>query len=478
MRAGQGDPQPLPHLDLQLLLRARLLHAALPALDDGAEAVPGPRDRLAHRRRRPRHAHRGVPRHRRQLPAPRAAGADRRGPGGAIASTPRAGLPRGRATRARGERIDIRDPRVTLVWPSFGDLAAARRGRGDAQAGRAGPSTCRCPTPARRSSRATWPRARSASPRCSCSAASSQFLEQRAAAPAGRGRSSSRALDPRPVPHRPVPRLLRPALRRPGLRERGAARRRATRPPTASSAPRFTRDLWRGVVLSDYFTDVRTAIRLAGARTSRAAWPSSSAPGTTSSTASAAAARALDAALAARRRASSPPSRGRALAGRRQEGPRRRRDLRPPRHLLGPGALRPPRRAGHLPEARRPSPSGSTTPTGRGRHELDAEPGARTAGWRRYGEAGSATRAWLGVESWWKHRVEQQDPRSALMPTGLVPETPHDMDAALEFGGRDLRRARAGERGHDLAGRGRRGDAGRLLGRRHHRAVRLPARAT
>ena len=67
-------------------------------------------------------------------------------------------------------------------------------------------------------------------------------------------------------------------------------------------------------------------------------------------------------------------------------------------------------------------------------HELGAL--RRQDGWLvalRRGEL--AERARLGVETWWKHRVERQL-RELLMPTGLIPEAPRDLDQALAFGGR------------------------------------------
>jgi predicted nucleotide-binding protein (sugar kinase/HSP70/actin superfamily) len=46
-----------------------------------------------------------------------------------------------------------------------------------------------------------------------------------------------------------------------------------------------------------------------------------------------------------------------------------------------------------------------------------------------------AERLGLGLESWWKRRVEREI-REALMPTGLVPETHDDLDEAMAFGTR------------------------------------------
>jgi len=44
-----------------------------------------------------------------------------------------------------------------------------------------------------------------------------------------------------------------------------------------------------------------------------------------------------------------------------------------------------------------------------------------------------AERASLGLESWWKRRVEE-DIREALTPTGLIPGAHDDLDAAMRFG--------------------------------------------
>jgi predicted nucleotide-binding protein (sugar kinase/HSP70/actin superfamily) len=67
-------------------------------------------------------------------------------------------------------------------------------------------------------------------------------------------------------------------------------------------------------------------------------------------------------------------------------------------------------------------------------HELDAA--RRQDGWLATLRGGALVeRAGLHVGRWWKRRVEREV-RGALAPTGLVPEAPHDLDAALEFGGR------------------------------------------
>ena len=100
-RSGEIDSESLRHLDFELLLRARLVHAALPALDDGPQAVPRPGDRLAHRRRGPRHPHRGLPRHRRELPQGRAPGARRRARPGVTAWTIRSSRRRSSTREAK-----------------------------------------------------------------------------------------------------------------------------------------------------------------------------------------------------------------------------------------------------------------------------------------------------------------------------------------------------------------------------------------
>ena len=70
---------------------------------------------------------------------------------------------------------------------------------------------------------------------------------------------------------------------------------------------------------------------------------------------------------------------------------------------------------------------------------------ARAAGAGRHAAAGRlardaaagplAERLGLGLESWWKRRVEREI-REALMPTGLIPEAHDDLDAAMTFGTR------------------------------------------
>ena len=87
-----------------------------------------------------------------------------------------------------------------------------------------------------------------------------------------------------------------------------------------------------------------------------------------------------------------------------------------------------------------------------------------------------AERAGLGLESWWKHRVEHEV-RAALMPTGLVPEAHDDLDAAHRVRRRGPSSPPTMQSEATVSPAvAARGDAGRLLRRRHHRAVRLPPR--
>ena len=71
-----------------------------------------------------------------------------------------------------------------------------------------------------------------------------------------------RAIDAGTVPHRAVPCLLRSALRGDGLGERGAACGPARRTRIASWARRSPGMSGARLVLGDYFTDIRTSLRL------------------------------------------------------------------------------------------------------------------------------------------------------------------------------------------------------------------------
>jgi predicted CoA-substrate-specific enzyme activase len=48
-------------------------------------------------------------------------------------------------------------------------------------------------------------------------------------------------------------------------------------------------------------------------------------------------------------------------------------------------------------------------------------------------DGGLKEEAWFHVEAWWKNKVEQEV-RKHLMPTGLVPDAPHDMQEMIENG--------------------------------------------
>ena len=357
----------------------------------------------------------------------------------APAAPGRAALSRRRLERARPqvvdtrsrERFSLRDPRVTLVWPSLGDLAgpavaAATRRQGVARGAPAGSDR---PLDAARPERGVGQGVHPGAARARAASSSSWS-----------GRPLRRPDEALVVL---VPSTLGPCRTGQyhvfydklfddlGL-DNVALLVSGDESSYGELGPRFMRDLWRAILLSDYFTDVRTGIRLLardvddGLAVFERTWNDVLA-------ALAASPRALGGRPRARpggaRRDPAAP-----LAGRRQEGPGRGRDLRAPRRLLRVRAVGAPRRRRASSRSWPPSASGCTTRTGRGPTRW--MPTRRRDGWlAALRSGGLAERAWLGVESWWKHRVEHEL-RAALMPTGLVPETPHDLDAALEFGGR------------------------------------------
>ncbi len=195
--------------------------------------------------------------------------------------------------------------------------------------------------------------------------------------------------------------------------------------------PAFTRDLWRAVVLSDLFTDVRTGIRLlardvpAGLAAFERAW-----------------AGVLDGLVRG----------GKALNAALHEAARtlgalpRRATLRDIRKVLVVGEIYVRRdtfsvqelsdhlvNAGIFPKLASIAEWSHYTDWWR-RRQLDGEVG-RDGLWRAARRGWLRERAVLGLETWWKQRVEHHA-HAIMAPTGLVPETPEDMDAALEFGGR------------------------------------------
>ncbi len=247
------------------------------------------------------------------------------------------------------ERFSLRDPRVTFVWPSFGDLAspafaaATRQQGGHAE---------HLPVPTARSTQL----ARNVASGKECIPALLvlgsvlEFLERR-------------------PPRRPdealviaVPTTLGPC--RTGqyhvfydrlFDELGLDNVALFVSGDDSSygelGPGFVRDLWRAILLSDYFTDIRAGIRLcahdvdAGLAVFERVWRGILA--------------ALEkdpAALAAalNRRAGSAGSASEApVIDRGEEGAGRGGDLRAPRYVLRVRVVGTPHRAGHLPEALR-----------------------------------------------------------------------------------------------------------------------------
>jgi predicted CoA-substrate-specific enzyme activase len=195
--------------------------------------------------------------------------------------------------------------------------------------------------------------------------------------------------------------------------------------------PGFVRDLWRAIVLSDYFTDVRSGIRLcaqdvdAGLGVFEQAWCEVLAAIEAGPRALAAAlARAAEALRAIPKRRSLDEVKKVLVVGEIYV----RRDsysvFELSEHLIAQGIF--------------PKLSGISewiyyTDWARAR-ELDT---ARAQdGWIATLRRGSlAERAAVGLESWWTHRTEREV-RAALMPTGFLPDGVHDLDAALEEGGR------------------------------------------
>jgi predicted nucleotide-binding protein (sugar kinase/HSP70/actin superfamily) len=195
--------------------------------------------------------------------------------------------------------------------------------------------------------------------------------------------------------------------------------------------PGFVRDLWRAILLSDYFTDIRTGIRLcaqdvdAGLAVFARVWHGILAALEGEPAALAAAlARAREALGAIPRRRSLNDVKKVLVVGEIYV----RRDsfsvFELSEHLIAQGIF--------------PKLSGISewiyyTDWARA-HELDAA--RQQDGWFEMLRRGSlAERLGLGIESWWKHRVEREV-RAALVPSGFVPDGPHDLEAVLRFGGR------------------------------------------
>jgi predicted nucleotide-binding protein (sugar kinase/HSP70/actin superfamily) len=329
----------------------------------------------------------------------------------------------------RGERFSLRDPRVTFVWPSFGDLASPAFA---AATRRQGVHSEHLPVPTARSTQL----ARNVASGKECIPALLvlgsilEFLHGRAP------RHSDEVLLVA------VPSTLGPC--RTGqyhvfydrlFDELGLDNVALLVAGDESSygelGAGFVRDLWRAILVSDYFTDVRTALRLL-ARDVGSALAIFQRTWSEVETALEQGPRALGAALARAREPLAAIPRSRTLADVKKvlvvgEIYVRRDsfsvfDL--SEHLVAQGIF--PKLSGiaewiHYTDWARA-------------HEMDAA--RRQDGWLRVLQSGSlAERAGLGAGRWWKHRVERQV-REALAPTGLVPEAPHDLDEALAFGGR------------------------------------------
>jgi predicted CoA-substrate-specific enzyme activase len=326
-----------------------------------------------------------------------------------------------------GELLDPRDPRVTLLWPSFGDLAtealvAATRKQGVRSEA--------LPIPDARSTQL----AREVASGKECIPALIvlgnvlQYLG---------GRSPRR---PDEVLLVAVPSTLGPCRTgqyhvfyeqlfcEMGL-DHVALYVSGDEKSYGELGPAFTRDLWRGAVLSDFFTDARSALRLVAAdvpsalevfrRSWRGVLDGLARGGGALETALAEAARQL-AAIPRRRRLEDVKKVlivGEIFVRRDTFSVREVCD-----HLI---------RRDILPKASGLSEWVHYTDWAR-RRVLQQE-------LRRGGLATLARRGWLaerlrlGVESWWERRVEDRV-RRALLPTGLLPKAADDVDAALAFG--------------------------------------------
>lgn len=332
------------------------------------------------------------------------------------------------ADGSSGERIDLRDPRVTLVWPALGDVVAPALA---AVTRRQGVRGVHLPVPSARSTQLA--RAVASGKECIPSLlVLGSVLEFQAAHHPGRG-------DEVRVVY--VPSTTGPC--RTGqyhvfydrlFDELGFENLVLLAGTDDSSygelGPAFTRDLWRAIVLADCFTDARTGIRLlaadveAGLATFAAAWASVVAALERGGRAVEVALRGAAAALTAipRRRRLDELQKvlvvGEIYVRRDTFSVRELTD-----HLVAQGIF---------PKLSSVAEWIHYTDWSRQRslrHERHLQGAAGAAlGWLR-------RRLALGVESWWKKAVEHRV-RQALQATGLVPDAPEDLEAALAFGAR------------------------------------------
>lgn len=330
-----------------------------------------------------------------------------------------------------GERIDIRDPRVLLLWPTMGDLIAQL---GTAAACKAGIRAEHLPVPNERSTQLARNVAsgKECIPSLLLLGSLLQYFEK----------------------HPPnqkdeiilvyVPSTLGPC--RTGqyhvwydrlFHELGYDNVVLFVSESENSyrefGPHFTKDLWRVVALSDAFTDVRTGIKLLaedpvdGMAVFNRAWTGVIAGLVQGGSA-------LDAAVAS--------------AGRELATIARKRSIDEVKKVLVVGEIYVRRDTFSVQELTDhlvaqgifPKVTGVTEWV----HYMDwSQRYLLEAGRRRDGLLASIRKGWigkrlkLGLEGWWMARVELQVKR-ALEPSGFLPGAPDDVDAALAFGGREF----------------------------------------
>lgn len=330
-----------------------------------------------------------------------------------------------------GERIDIRDPRVLLLWPTMGDLIAQI---GTAAACKAGIRSEHLPVPNERSTQLARNVAsgKECIPSLLLLGALLQYFEK----------------------HPPnqkdeiilvyVPSTLGPC--RTGqyhvwydrlFHELGYENVTIFVSESENSyrefGPHFTKDLWRVAVLSDAFTDVRTGIQLLaqdpvdGMAVFDRAWNGVIAGLVKGGNA-------LDEAVAS--------------AGRELATITRKKSLAEVKKVLVVGEIYVRRDTFSVRELTDHLVSQGIFPKVTGVtewvHYMDwSQRYLLDAGRRRDGLLASLRKGWigkrlkLGLEGWWMARVEERVKR-ALEPSGFLPDAPDDVGAALDYGGREF----------------------------------------
>ncbi|MGE5199952.1 MAG: hypothetical protein ACM3H9_09955, partial [Rhodospirillaceae bacterium] len=195
--------------------------------------------------------------------------------------------------------------------------------------------------------------------------------------------------------------------------------------------PEFKRDLWRAIVLSDYFTDARTGVRLCardageGLAVFERAWDG-----------------VVDALARGVKDLAAALARARDMLA----GIPRRRPLADVKKVLVVGEIFVRRDSFSVHELSEHLIGQGIFPKLSGVSEWlhytdwaraqDLDDTRQQDGWTAMlRPAALAERLGLGLESWWKRRVEREI-REALAPTGFVPEAHDDLDAAMQFGTR------------------------------------------